>query len=372
MSASTVQHYAPRYDVVWGSTEPGVWRSAHSAMDVSLYLIMGLDRNEITHRSLSWWQSNHPSWILYACKSDGTPTHDIAYMPGINDGDMPIDIHNSEAVREQISTMAHAAAEQGYNSLAIDQAVFWNTLIGGNRSFGQHENRSEFACGVWQGNTFVRRYASVNDKAWNADVVSYVRQARSVLHSMGMSLIINHSDGNANDPYEQELLRNTDVIMDETGFSDYGEYKDRSGLVQQTLAWMQYAQRAGAAVLMVDKFANKTHADSEGFEYSLATYLLGNEGRALLFVGGVHDYGTEQYHSEYDAAIGTPCGEATSNGALFTRRFTGATVVVNAGGSPQTYAPPSTALKDIENRASVRSSMVIPPHEGYVLMGKGC
>ena len=57
-------------------------------------------------------------------------------MSGINVPDVPLDIHNPSAVAYQVGTMAQAAKNGGYNALAIDQVVFWNVYVGGNRNFG--------------------------------------------------------------------------------------------------------------------------------------------------------------------------------------------------------------------------------------------
>ena len=371
--SSQISGVANHYNAVWASVEPGAWKSAHPGMLVSKYFIMGLDQYSVTGHSLSWWKSNHPDWILYACDASGNPTHDIAYMPGIGVPDMPIDIHNPDAVQYQVGTLAAYAAAHDYNALAIDQAVFWNTLQGGNPSFGQTRNANEYGCGVWQGGTFVRRYASPRDRAWTADVVAYAGLAKSIAHAHGLTLIVNHPAGQISDPNEQVLVRNTDVEMDETGFSDYGRYiKDSGALFKRELAFMRYTQQQGTAMLVIDKFANMAHPDRAGFEYSLATYLLGNQGAALLFVGGLHEYGTLQYHSEYGDAIGTPCSDVAGGPQLYWRRFSGGLAVVNAGMTPASFALPSgLSYHDIEGR-SVGSTLSMQPNDAYVLLGGHC
>lgn len=342
-------------------------------MLISQYFIMGMDQYSVTQHSLNWWKSNHPDWILYACDASGNPTHDIAYMPDINTPDMPIDIHNPDAVRDQVETMATYAAAHGYNALAIDQAVFWNTLEGGNPSFGEQRNSNEYACGVWKDGTFIRRYASPRDPAWTADVVAYVALARSIAHAHGVTLIVNHPAGDIANPNEQALVRSTDVEMDETGFSDYGRYVNDSGaLFKRELAFMRYTQEQGTAMLVIDKFTNMTHPNAAGFEYALATYLLGNQGAALLFVGGLHDYGTLQYHPEYADAIGRPCTDVAGGPQVYRRRFSGGLSVVNAGLTSASFTLPSGAsYRDIEGRA-VESTLSLRPNDAYVLLGGHC
>ena len=338
-------------------------------MIISDYFIMGLDQYSVLKHSLSWWQQNHPSWILYACTASGAPTHDVAYMSGIRVPDVPLDIHNPDVVAYQAGVMSQYAKGAGYNALAIDQVVFWNVYAGGNPDFGQHVNKGEYGCGTWQGNTFVRHYSSPSDSQYAADVVQYVRQARSIAHSYGLTLIVNHPAGPVSNPNEQQLLLNTDVEMDETGFSDYGHYtKLNGGTIRTELPFIEFAQQHGTAVMVIDKFANEGQVDPVSLEYSIATYLLGNEGGLLLWVGGAQQYGTLQYYSQYDAPIGKPCGSVSGGPAVYTRSFSGGLVVVNGTSSPQTYSLPSGhSYHDLVGR-STASSLRLGPNDAYVLL----
>ncbi len=368
-------HNASRYDAVWASVEPHAWDSAHPGMLVSNYFIMGMDQYSVLRHSLAWWQSNHPDWILYACTAGGSPTHDIAFMGGIDVPDMPIDIHNRDAVAYQINTMADNAKAAGYNALAIDQVVFWNIYGGGNPAFGQKRHSSEYGCGVWQGGSFVRRYTGASDPKYVSDVIAYVRKAHEILRSRGMTLVINHPAGSARDSNEQQLLASADIVMDETGFSSYGRYMSTNGnLFTGTLEWMRYAQQHGTGVMIVNKFVNETAVDRIGLEYSIATYLLGNEGAALLFAGGVNGYGTDEYHSEYDAPVGKPCSDVAGGPQVYTRRFTGGMAIVNAGLAPNSLALPSgKSYRDLEGRP-VNSPLHLGPNDAYVLLtsSNGC
>lgn len=376
MKPSLIQQNGRRFDAVWASLSPRPWDDAHPGMMVSSYFIMGLDQYTETHHTLSWWKANHPDYILYACTAGGSPTHDIAYMQGIGIPDMPLDIHNPNAVAYQISTMASIAQAAGYNALAIDQVVFWNIYHGGNAAFGQRRNASEYGCGSWQGSSFARHYASPHDPQYAADVVAYVRQARSILHSRHMALVINHPGGSISDSNEQQLLSNTDAVMDETGFSDYGLYARKPSIVPATLEWMRFAQQHGTAVFIVNKFIDDTAANGAithaQLEYVLATYLLGNQGAALLYAGGIHGYGTQQLHPEYNAPVGTPCTDV-SNGPVYFRRFSGGIAIVNASSGPTSFSLPGHPYRDVSGGSSV-SKISLAPMSGSVLLtsANGC
>ncbi len=374
MPSSLVQENGRRFDAVWASLSPREWDAAHPGMTVSEYYIMGLDQVAVTHRTLSWWKAKHPDWIFYACTASGAPTHDIAYMPGVANADMPIDIENSAAVADEVNTMAGYAKAAGYNALAVDQVVFWNIYHGGNAAFGQKRNTSEYGCGSWHGNTFVRRYSSPQDPRWTADVIAYTRVAHAILHSRGMVLLVNHPAGNINSPNEQQLVVNTDELLNETGFSDYGRYTQKLGLMVETLAWSRYAQQHGVAVFTVNKFINiPSSVTGIPLEYSIATYLLANQGAELLYTGGLHGYGTQQIHPEYSAPIGTPCSDVGDGPTVFFRRFTGGLVVVTASSSGSFTLPAGKGYRDLIGRP-VSSTLHLGPTSAYVLLAavKGC
>ncbi len=101
MSAGQVAAEAPHYDSVWGSFQPSVWNQNHPGMIVSRYVLPNEDVRLISGHDLTWFQQNHPDWILYACDNNGNPTHDPA-ASGTGFGDVPLDIHNPAVVQYQL------------------------------------------------------------------------------------------------------------------------------------------------------------------------------------------------------------------------------------------------------------------------------
>jgi hypothetical protein len=159
--------------------------------------------------------------------------------------------------------------------------------------------------------------------------------------------------------------------MDETGFSAYGQYLKHNGdFFRAELPYLRYGQEHGTAMIVVDKFANEAHVDAAGFEYSLATYLLANDGALLLFVGGLDEYGTIQYHSEYGAPIGHACAAVAGGPYVYYRRYSGGLAAVNATAQTRSFTLPAGSYRDIEGRA-VRSTLALAPNDAYVLLGSG-
>jgi hypothetical protein len=118
-------------------------------------------------------------------------------------------------------------------------------------------------------------------------------------------------------------------------------------------------------------------------DYSVATYLMGNLQAESLYVSPAKGYGIEQWHSQYQTAIGAPCGPYyggpsldSSNPSIYYRRFANAVVVVNGGSGSNSevarHLPSGHTYTDLFGR-SVASPLTIASGDGYVLMtSNGC
>jgi hypothetical protein len=370
-----------RYSAVWGSrTNIGTsWLDSNPTLQTSYYNALETDESpsgwgSIGH-SLSWWQANHPDWILYACNSSGVPQNTPAWVPGLPN--VPLDIHNPAVANYQIHLMAGYAHSLGYHALAIDEATFWQADAGaGAGSYG---------CGIRQNGQWVQRYNGVMDPNWATDVVAWVKQAHTILATdptiapYHLKLIVNHP-ANQLTANETALLGNVDAVLDETGYTDFGGGKSgsASSFVMRT-DWARYAQQHGIAVLMNAGWGSQA-VGAYQLDYSVATYLMGNEQAESLYVG--QTYGTEQWHSQYQTQVGAPCGEYyggagvdPSNPSIYYRRFANAIVVVNGGSgssSEVAHLPSGHTYTDLMGRP-VSNPLTVTSNDGYVLLtSNGC
>lgn len=383
MTAQQIQSDAPHYDAVWGAFQPQAWLSAHPGMLVSRYFIPQEDRSMLSGHDLAWWQANHPDWILYACDANGNPTHDFAFWPGVDKPDVPLDFHNPAVIDYQVRQLNGAnAIQNGMNALAIDQIVFLDAMAGGNPNFGQTVKRGEYACGIWRGNTFVRRYSGLNDPAWTADMVAFVEAARqivttdSTLAPYHLKIIVNHPLGNTSDSNEQALLKSIDGILDENGYTHGGTYTSAAdaNLFHSTTEYLRYAQSRGLAVYVIDQFGAASIAPQQR-EYAVAAYFMANEGRAYMFMspsvgGSANDY------PEYAAKLGSPCSKYSGGPHIYYRKFANGLVVLNSGSLPaaseSASLPSGHTYKDIDGRA-VSNPLYVASNDGYVLLtSNGC
>jgi hypothetical protein len=389
ITATTAQSDGRRYGAVWGARvgmAPS-WRLNNTGIVASYYMPQETDAStgawgDIGH-TLAWWKANHPDWILYSCNAEGEPTTTPAYITGLK-YNVPLDIHNPAVVAYQVQLAGNYAIAHGYNALAFDEVLYHNVT-------GTGAGRGYFGCGIVQNGAFVKRYASASDPAWATDTVNWVKAARNILKTdatlapKALKLIVNHPAYNVASANEQAILQNVDADLDETGFSDYGEYQaaGKQNLFKATVDWMTYAQAHGAATLIINKFDQSTPITPVQLEYSIATYLMGNQTAASLFVGNIKGYGSEQYHPEYNAPIGVPCGAYyggatydSANSQIYYRRFSGGLVVVNAGSLPRAsevaHLPANHAYTDLENR-TLTNPLAVSSNDAYVLLTtNGC
>ena len=367
-----------RYSAVWGARDNigTSWLTSNKSLNMAYYSALEVDASPtawgaIGH-TLTWWKTYYPTWVLYACTSSGTPTTTPASIPGLDS--VPLDIHNSAVVDYQIRTWAAFAHKIGYTALSVDEATFWQADEGVSGGYG---------CGIYSNGSFVRRYSGSTDPNWANDVVAWVKQARQllttdpVLSTYHLKLIVNHPAGPLT-TNEETLLANVDADLDETGYSDYGNYKTGSASnFVMTTNWAAYAQKHGTAVLMNQNWGSVS-LGSPQLEYSIATYLMGDEQAESLFASAGAGYGLEQYHAQYQTAIGAPCGDYYSAGdrynpGIYYRRYTNALVVVNGGSgslSETAYLPAGHTYTDLLGR-TVTSSLSVSSNDGYVLLTAG-
>ncbi len=102
-------------------------------------------------------------------------------------------------------------------------------------------------------------------------------------------------------------------------------------------------------------------------DYSVATYLMGDEQSAATFISP-HAYGIEVWRPEYGTNIGAPCAEYTGGPSVYFRRFANAIVVVNANDAKSASAslPAGHTYSDLEGRI-VHNPLSLAANDGYVL-----
>lgn len=390
LTAAQVQQEAPFFDAVWAAFMPNVWDSTHPGMYVSRYILPNEDVRLISGHDLAWFQQNHPDWILYACKADGTPTNQLAWF-GAGFQDVPLDIHNPDVIKYQIlQLMGPYMAQNGYNTLAADNVIFVNYSFGPNPEFGEGSTQQGwYGCGIYQNGQFVRRYSTGHlqaDPNWTADMLNWVATTRQYLRTdpnlapHHFKFIVNHSPYTSTpNAAEQQMLQNIDGMLDENGFTYYGRLTTGSAFMN-TLNWMEYTQAHNVAIFITDYFCFGSTCSTDAstltpsqVDWALATYALGNNGGASVYIspktGGVYSY-----RSEYSQTYGTPCGAFQTMGTLVFRKFSRGFAVANSGTGAQSITLPAHQYTDIE-RGPVPNTLTVNGTDAYMLLlpgGGGC
>jgi hypothetical protein len=277
-------------------------------------------------------------------------------------------------------------AANGYNALAADNVEFVNYSAGPNPEFGEGSPQTGwFGCGIWQGNTFVRRYSTGRLKAdpnWTADTLNWVSTVHRTLaqDAHHFKFMVNHPPYTSTpDANEQQMLANVDGMLDENGFTSYGRLYTGKDFMN-TLSWMQYTQQHNVAIWITDYYCsgstcstNPQSLTPQQMDWALASYAIGNNGGAGLYVspkgGAIYSY-----RSEYAQQYGKPCGGFQTNGTLVYRSFANGFAVANIGTTAQQLPLPAHSYVDIEGRA-ISNPLTVNGTDAYMLLlpgGGGC
>jgi hypothetical protein len=326
---------------------------------------------------------------LYACMPDGTPTHQLAWF-GAGFGDVPLDISNPDVVAYQMQLLGPYIVANGYNALAADNVEFVNYSLGPNPEFGEGSPQPGwYGCGTWNGNTFNRRYSTGRLKAdpnWTTDTLNWLAAARRMLNQdptvapHHIKFLVNHPPFTSTpDANEQQMLSYIDGMLDENGFTSYGRLYTGKDFMN-TLSWMQYLQQHNIAIFITDYYCTGSSCSTnpqtltpQQIDWALATYAIGNNGGAGLYVspkgGAIYSY-----RSEYSQRYGKPCGGYQISGSLVYRQFSNGFAVANSGTSAAQLPLPAHSYVDIGGRA-VSNPLTVNGTDAYMLLlpgGGGC
>jgi Hypothetical glycosyl hydrolase family 15 len=345
---------ANHFDFVWGAQADHIaaFRSGNPHIFTSYYIPFYRDNGTFSdsghYRDLSYWKTSHPDWILYKC--DGvTPAYEY------NEPDVPLDFTNPALVSWQIQTYARPASESGYDGIAADNVSLEN-------SFG--------ACGAYVHGQWVQRYSGQpDDQRWRADVLSWLTRMQQALHHLPhpLALIINLSSGDlpAGDPLLQQVVSLTDSVVNEAGFTLSGDGYLTDGDWLRSIQIMESVQEQHKAYYVINQFPSVDHTE---IQWVVASYLMGKEHSAALFISTVQGYGIDTWDNAYDAQIGSPVGPMERMQGIYARTYSRGLILVNpsATDSHTVTLNPADRFKDLYGNP-VSATVTMPPHSGLVL-----
>ena len=343
------------YDFVWGA-HPGnvqAFRSSNPNNLLSFYFSFFRDSGTFNDRgatqSLAYWQQIHPDWILYQCDR-----HTPAYEDGLNN--VPFNFTNPAFLAWQIQTYAQPASANGFDAIAADNVNLQN-VIG--------------ACGYYKNGQWVQRYTGeMDDPQWRADVLTWLSEMQQALHHLAHPLILipnlGYGYSPSSDPQAQQVVGHLDGILDEGGFTKYGNGYLTGDAWVQAVNFIQSVQQQHKAYYIVDAFQS---VDPGEIQWALASYLMAKEHSAYLTITPIQGYGSDLRYSEYNAQIGSPTNQMFLSQHIYWRDYSHGLSLVNPSPT-STYTvslPGGSRYLDL-NGNQVSQTVTLLPHSGLVLL----
>jgi len=346
---------ANHYDFVWGAqvNHTGAFRSGNPNIFTSYYLPFNRDNgtfsNSAGYHDLSYWKANHPDWILYKCDRV-TPAYEFG------DPTIPFDFANPALVSWQIQTYALPASENGYSGIAADN-VNLDNFSG--------------ACGVYIHGQWVQRYTGQpSDPRWSADIITWLTRMQQALHHLQhpLALITNFSPGNLSpdDPLIQQVVSHIDGVLDEAGFTRNGDGYLTDNNWIQTIQFMESLQGQHKAYYSINQFPS---VGSDEIQWAIASYLMGKEHSAALFISTEQGYGVDSWNNAYGVQIGSPTGPMHQMQGAYARGYTHGLSLVNPSATISYTVTLNSGYryKDLYG-TPVGGTITMPPHSGLVLV----
>ncbi|MEV6964253.1 hypothetical protein AB0M47_03980 [Hamadaea sp. NPDC051192] len=294
---------------IWGSGSPTPPAGTVSSRYLPLVRDFGW-----TVRPLTWWQANHPDWVLYL--ADGvTP----AYLG--TGKSVPLDMDNPLVREWYWDNQVQPAIDQGYTLIALDNVVPWNWL---------HAKGRYDATGAW-----VDMYTGdLDDPAYTTTVLNWLKYLVNRLHSVGIAAAGNVSPLGVN-PYQRTAsaaaVNLVDLWLHEGGFTRSRDANIADDEWSQTF---QLYRSVVATKPVVDISMTTTphlaDANQAQVDWIIANYFLVRERDTLLTLAGRNEYGMFLDRSELYLNIGKAmCDpELTASGA-WQRCYQQGLVLVN-------------------------------------------
>ena len=346
---------ASHYDFVWGASVGSVaaFRSGNPNIFISYYIPFHRDNGTFSqsgaYHDLAYWKAVHPDWVLYKCDRV-TPAYEFG------NPNMPLDFANPAVLSWQIQTYAQPASESGYDSIAADNVDLQN-------QFG--------ACGVYLNGQWMQRYSGeYNDPRWRTDLINWLTRMQQALHHLRhpLALIPNFSINglSASDPLMQQVVSHIDGIEDEEGFTRYGDDYLTGSAWLQRIQLIESVQKQHKPYYIIDQFPAVGRAE---MRWALASYLMGKEHSAALFITTNQGYGAALRYDEYSIQIGSPNGPMYQTQNVYMRDYSHGLSIVNPSATDSYIVTLNTAsrYRDVSGNL-VGQTITMSPHSGLVLL----
>ncbi len=349
------------YDFVWGARREQLetYRKSNPHIILSYYIAFHGDSGTFDDpmlwekHDLRFWTTQHPDWVLYQCDRRTPAIDDV----GQSSASITFDFTNPDVIDWQIKTYLEPASKAGYDALAVDNMTLQN-LNG--------------ACGFYHDGEWIQRYTGeANDPQWRRDIASWVTQIQAAAHRLShpLALVPNLSLGDIpqNDGAVKDILAHIDGMVDEKGFTGYGQDYASGEQWQQITQFMQSVQKQGKAYFQINQFKTQTISEDQ-IEWALASFLMGKEDQASIFISLSQQYGKDLRYPAYSAKIGHALSTMYPGDNIYWRDYSGALIAVNPSATTSyTVTTSGSGYIDL-NGHPVNKTFVLGPHSGKILI----
>lgn len=351
---SYVTNYATEkgaVDLVWGSNVPdqptGVVNLAYAPATR-----IGPGPNFQLPYTTSWFLTNHPDWIAYACDRQT-----IAYEFG--EPNTPLDVYNPAVIAFLMQVEYIPLLQAGYAGIGFDNVELTNKWNRCGHYDAQHNWVAEF---TGQG----------LDPHYTQTIVQWGQMITQAIHAyqataiVGMNFYFDFAQQNAS----LQLMSTADLLSDERSFTDWGRTPPSVPFNQHWLDYMSAMQQylaAGGALFLINEEPTTTPTIPQK-QWVLANYLLLKGHYTYLAIVGQQQYGQYYDKPEYHLNIGTPTTGILTDGCIYLREFTKGIAIVNPSSSiTYTAVLPARHYADLYGNP-VGNTFNLPPGSGIVLL----
>jgi hypothetical protein len=267
---------------------------------------------------------------------------------------VPLDITNPAVLDYQVDLIKVNQAA-GYDAIGFD-------------NYDVQNNRYA-ACGVWRHDSAgVRKWVQLysgklsGDHKYTQAAVDWFGRIKAKVNALisrrgkPMMVILNFSLGSQkwNDSVVLQIGNNTDAVLTESGFTGAGGGTSAAGTTHgphyvgnewvQRILFMRNLQAHGKAYFSNNEYGDYHHQKNDKLpcsqdmlncigkpirQWIIASYLMGKDQAAGLFICGIGAYGNLTMYPEYSASVGSPVGSPADVGGIWQRNYTKSLVLVN-------------------------------------------
>src|SRR5579859_13309 len=371
-----ISQYAKSFDMVWGAGQeqsytPALWRRYNPNIILPYYIPLNRDGGTIADPGIgglvgriNYWKANHPDWVLYQCDRTTPVTQ-------FGNPNIALDISNPAVQDWQMQTYMQPISQSGYDAIGIDN-------VNMNLPGGESGDTQKMACGHYDKNgQWVQRYSGqTNDTQWRTDVLAWLTTMQKRVHALPhpLALVINLGMAplTGSDPFLQQIANHVDGILDESGFTGYGNQYVTDDAWVQLVQFIKSVQAHNKPYFIIDefKYAPGQGITNDQVQWALSTYLMGKYHLSAVNPVAIQDYGSPRPRDEYNAPIGVPVSEMYQNQYVYWRNYSNGLVLVNPSSSSSfTVTLDSPHYTDLYGKA-VGQTLTLQPQSGIVLLNK--